>query len=331
MGQSLSRRGFLAGVTALSAGASMGLSAPQDLGGSPGAAASRADAAGRKPLFPISLAQWSLHRALRSGGLDPAQFPLAAKRDYGIDAVEYVNTFLMKGDPSEKIPQDSQWLTDLRKRCDDLAVRSVLIMCDGLGALGATDEGARATAVERHRPWLEIAKQLGCHSIRVNASSQGSWEEQRSLAADGLRRVCEHADGLGLSVIVENHGGLSSNGRWLAETIRAVGHPRAGTLPDFGNFDLGNGSWYDRYQGVAELMPFAKGVSAKSHDFDEQGNERFTDYARMLRIVIDAGYRDWIGIEYEGQRLPEPEGIRATRALLERVRAELDAARPTPN
>lgn len=285
------------------------------------------DGAG-KALFPISLAQWSLHRALRSGALDPAEFPLAAKRDYGIDAVEYVNTFLMRGDPKATLPQDAQWLSTLRKRCDDLGVRSLLIMCDGLGALGAAEEADRAAAVERHRPWLEIAQGLGCHSIRVNAASTGTWEEQRSRAADGLRRLCELAAPLGLNVIVENHGGLSSNGRWLAETIRAVGHPRAGTLPDFGNFDLGNGSWYDRYQGVTELMPFARGVSAKSHDFDEQGNERFTDYAKMLRIVIEAGYRDWIGIEYEGQRLPEPDGVRATKALLESVRATLDGARP---
>ena len=271
------------------------------------------------PVLPISLAQWSLHRALRSGALAAAEFPASAKRDYGIDAVEYVNSFLMKGDPAQRIPQDASWFTDLRRRCDDLGVRSLLIMCDGLGELGDPDAGGRTKAVEAHRPWLEIAKGLGCHSIRVNAASRGTWEEQRDLAADGLQRLCRFAEPLGLNVIVENHGGLSSNGRWLAETIRAVGHPRAGTLPDFGNFNLGNDTWYDRYQGVTELMPFAKGVSAKSHDFDEQGNERFTNYQRMLAIVIDAGYRGHIGIEFEGDRLSEPEGIRATKALLERV------------
>jgi sugar phosphate isomerase/epimerase len=102
-----------------------------------------------------------------------------------------------------------------------------------------------------------------------------------------------------------------------------VDHPRCGTLPDFGNFQVAEGEWYDRYQGVEELMPFAKAVSAKSHAFDDQGNERDTDYARMMRIVLDAGYRGWVGIEYEGDEVGEPEGIRATKTLLERVRGEL--------
>lgn len=341
--QALSRRSFVAGMAALGSGAALaGGHSTAMQGSAAGASPARqetqpqpeqsvAKGATRRPLFPISLAQWSLHRTIRSGALDPAAFPQAALRDYGIDAVEYVNTFLMKGDPKERVPQDAAWFADLRRRCDDLGVRSVLIMCDGLGALGAPQQADRLGAVERHRPWLEIANGLGCHSIRVNAASQGSWEEQRSLAADGLRRLCELADPLGLNVIVENHGGLSSNGKWLAETIRAVGHPRAGTLPDFGNFDLGGGTWYDRYEGVAELMPFAKGVSAKSHDFDDEGGERFTDYRRMLGIVLDAGYRDWIGVEYEGSRLSEPEGIRATKALLERVRSEREGASSSPS
>jgi len=123
-------------------------------------------------------------------------------------------------------------------------------------------------------------------------------------------------------VIVENHGGLSSNGAWLASVIRAVDHPRCGTLPDFGNFRVSADEWYDRYQGVAELMPFAKAVSAKSYDFDERGEETTIDYRRMLGIVTGAGFNSWIGIEYEGNRLPEREGIARTKALLEKIRAE---------
>ncbi|MGD8331484.1 MAG: TIM barrel protein, partial [Acidobacteriota bacterium] len=182
---------------------------------------------------------------------------------------------------------------------------------------------ARTQAVENHYKWLSAAEFLGCHSIRVNAASEGDYEEQQRLAADGLRRLCERGDQHGLNVIVENHGGLSSNGQWLVGVIELVDHPRCGTLPDFGNFDLGDGERYDIYRGVAEMMPYAKAVSAKSHDFDEAGNETEKDYERLLRIVLDAGYRGYLGVEYEGERLPEPEGIIATRTLLERVREQL--------
>jgi sugar phosphate isomerase/epimerase len=178
-------------------------------------------------------------------------------------------------------------------------------------------------AVENHYRWVEAARNLGCHSIRVNAQSGGTPEEQRELAADGLRRLVEFAAPWDINVIVENHGGLSSNGEWLASVIRAVDHPRCGTLPDFGNFRIGENEWYDRYKGVAELMPFAKAVSAKSNDFDESGNERHTDYERMIGIVLAAGYHGYVGIEYEGTELSEPDGIRATKALLELTRARL--------
>jgi len=267
----------------------------------------------------ISLAQWSLHRAFGAGTIDPLDFPLVARRDYGIEAVEYVNSFFVP-----KV-RDEAWLTELRRRGDDQNVRSLLIMCDGLGALGDPDPAKRRIAVEKHEPWLDAAKRLGCHSIRVNAQSEGSWDEQRDRAAEGLHQLCLLGESRGLNVIVENHGGLSSNGKWLAQTIKAADHPRCGTLPDFGNFDLGGGVQYDRYAGVSELMPFAKGVSAKSHDFNEAGDETATDYGKMLRIVLDAGYRDHIGIEYEGSRLSEPEGIKATKRLLVRT---LDALLP---
>jgi sugar phosphate isomerase/epimerase len=199
-------------------------------------------------------------------------------------------------------------------------------MCDGEGALGDADEGKRRQAVENHQKWLDAARELGCHSIRVNAASSGEYDEQTRLAADGLRRLTDRGEKLDLNVIVENHGGLSSNGAWLSAVIQRVDHPRCGTLPDFGNFNLGDGKTYDRYKGVGEMMPFAKAVSAKSNDFDDDGNEIHTDYRKMLRIVLDAGYRGFVGIEYEGGKLSEPDGIRATKQLLERVRAELAKA-----
>jgi sugar phosphate isomerase/epimerase len=200
-------------------------------------------------------------------------------------------------------------------------------MIDDEGALGDADEARRKQAVENHYKWVEAANFLGCHSIRVNAQSQGSYEEQLDRAADGLRRLTEFGAAHQMNVIVENHGGLSSNGAWLAAAIKKVNHPRCGTLPDFGNFNLGDGRQYDRYKGVQEMMPFAKGVSAKSGDFDEQGNERNIDYFRMLKIVLDAGYRGHLGIEYSGNGLSEPDGIRATKKLLERVRTELSKGR----
>ncbi len=214
----------------------------------------------------------------------------------------------------------------MKKRARDNGVKSNLIMIDGEGALGDADEAKRKQAVENHYKWVEAAKFLGCYCIRVNAQSSGTYDEQLERAADGLRRLTEFGADHRISVIVENHGGLSSNGKWLSSVIKKVGHRGCGTLPDFGNFNLGNGQEYDRYQGVTELMPFAKAVSAKSHDFDGQGNETHTDYTRMMKIVIGAGYKGYVGIEYEGNSLSEPDGIRATKRLLERVRADLSGS-----
>ena len=270
------------------------------------------------PLFKISLAEWSLHRALFAGELDNLDFARTAREDYGIDAVEYVNQFFMDK------ASDTAYLTELKSRADDNGVRSVLIMCDGEGALGDPDDAARTTTVENHYRWVEAAQFLGCHSIRVNAQSLGSPDEQRSFVVDGLSRLTEFAAPFEINVIVENHGGISSNGSWLSGVIGAVGHPRCGTLPDFGNFRIQDEEWYDKYQGMSELMPFAKAVSAKSNVFDDHGDERAIDYERVMRIVLDAGYRGYVGIEYEGTELSEPDGIRATKVLLERTRSDLE-------
>lgn len=271
------------------------------------------------PLFDISLAEWSLHRTLHAKEMTNLDFPKTA-REFGIGAVEYVNSFF------KAEVKDAAYLAELAKRCDGEGVRSLLIMCDGLGELGNPDEKKRAQAVANHVVWLDAARRLGCHSIRVNAASAGTYEEQMKLAADGLRALTELGAERELNVIVENHGGLSSNGKWLAGVMKAVDHPRCGTLPDFGNFRVKDDEWYDRYQGVAELMPYAKAVSAKSHEFDEAGNETKTDYERMLGIVLKAGYHGFVGIEYEGAGLGEREGIVATKTLLERVRDKLAVA-----
>lgn len=269
-------------------------------------------------LFRISVAEWSLHRALESGNLNHMDFPKVARQDFDIEAIELVNTFF------KDKARDRKYLAEFKKRADDLGIKILLIMCDHEGALGDADEALRKQAVENHYQWLEAAKYLGCHSIRVNAQSSGTEAEQRERVADGLRRLSEHAAGLGLNVLVENHGGLSSNGSWLASLIKTVNLPNCGTLPDFGNFKLADGMEYDRYRGVEEMMPFAKAVSAKSHDFDAAGSEVRIDYLRMLRIVLGTGYHSYMGIEYSGEKISESEGIRATKRLLERVRSELE-------
>ena len=298
MSKNLTRRQFLAGTAAaVCAPAVVRAMARQAPTGVP---------------FRISLAQWSLHRTLQSGGLEHLEFARTAKERFGIEAVEYVNSFF------KDRAKDAAYLAEMNSRARDAGVLQYLIMVDGEGRLGDPDAAKRREAVENHHQWVEAARTLGCAHIRVNAASDGAFEEQQKLAADGLRRLCEFAEPHGINVIVENHGGLSSNGQWLAGVMRLVDHPRCGTLPDFGNF---NG--YDPYKGVAELMPFAKAVSAKSHEFDAQGNESAKDYRRLLKIVYDAGYRSWVGIEYEGKTLPEFEGIAATKRLLERVRDEL--------
>jgi L-ribulose-5-phosphate 3-epimerase len=262
--------------------------------------------------FKISLAQWSLHKALRSGQLDHLDFARVARREFDLDAIEYVNTFF------KDKATDAGYLGEMNRRAADHGVYQHLIMIDAEGDLGDPDPALRRQAVDNHHKWVDAAVILGCATIRVNAESKGSFEEQQKLAADGLRALTEYGDTRAINVIVENHGGLSSNGAWLAGVMKLVDHPRCGTLPDFGNFTN-----YDRYLGVREMMPYAKAVSAKSYDFDSRGEETTIDFRRMLGIVTGAGFHGWIGIEYEGERLGEREGIAKTKALLMRIRSEL--------
>lgn len=268
-----------------------------------------------KPLYEISCTEYSLHRTLAAGELDHLDYAPYIRQTFDLDAVEY-----WSGPFKDKV-QDADYLAENRKRADDAGVKGLVILVDGEGNLGDPQEADRQRAVENHVKWLEAARTLGCHSIRVNAHSTGTFEEQQKLAADGLRRLCEKANPYDLNVIVENHGGYSSNGEWLAGVMKRVDLDNCGTFPDFGNFYD-----YDRYKGTEELMPWAKAISAKSHQFDEDGNETRIDYRRMMKIVTDAGYHGYVGIEYEGRAHPEVEGIRLTRDLLRRVREELASA-----
>ena len=267
----------------------------------------------KKMEFKISLAEWSLHRMLYSGELDHLDFCSFTREQFGLDAVEYVNSFFFDK------AKDLGYLQEMKSRADDHGVSSLLIMCDNEGHLGDPDSQARKIAVENHYKWMEAAKFLGCHSIRVNAQSRGSYEDQINLASDGLRKLTEFGENLGINTIVENHGGLSSNGKWLVSVMEKVDHPMCGTLPDFGNFKIQNDEWYDRYVGVDELMPYAKAVSAKSHSFDSEGKETNTDFDRMIGIVLSSGYNGYIGIEFEGSEVDEIQGVKLTKSLLKKI------------
>ncbi len=277
--------------------------------------------------FTISLAQWSLNRQLFGGEIDNLDFASVAKNKFDINAVEYVNQFF----PNKATDMD--YLGEMKKRTDDLGMRNVLIMIDREGDLGDIDDAKRMEAVENHYKWVEAAKFLGCHSIRVNArSGSGDPEEAKLAAIDGLGKLTEFGAQHDIGIIVENHGGFSSDGQWLSSVISQVGNDMCGTLPDLGNFCIKRSeneerertciNEYDRYQGTKELMPFAKGVSAKTYNFDAEGNEKDMDYTKLLSIVKEAGFNGFIGIEYEGPG-DAYEGIKATKDLLVKVGKEL--------
>lgn len=305
------RRSFIArGVTGVAAAAlaARGLRA-----------AHHEDASNGATWFDISLAQWSLNKAFWAGTRDKMRFAGIAKRDFGIRNIEYVNQFYMEGFTPAVT-------AELKRVADGEGVRSVLIMCDRCGRLGDPDPAKRDESVQAHVPWLEAARELGCHAIRVNAFTEAaeSYGTQLDRAADGLRRLCEIGDTYGLNVIVEPHGGLSSNGAWLAALMDLVGHKRVGTLPDFGNYgDRRAGMSYDLHLGTSQSMPYAKGVSAKTFGFGADGEENTLGFRRHMQIVKDSGFKGFIGIEWEGREPDEDTGVRLTRDLLVRLGGRL--------
>lgn len=294
------------------------------------------------PDFQISLAQWSLHKTFFGvesmdwaafgkmlqespddllKGKDPMDFPAMAA-EYGVNSIELVNTFYYS-----KAGDMAYW-TKFKQKCDDAGVTVGLIMCDALGNLGDADPAKQKAAVENHYQWIDIAKFLGAHSIRVNAAGEGTADEVAKNAVVGLSNLGKYGASKGINVIVENHGGYSSDGTWLSGVMGEIGMDNVGTLPDFGNFCIersadGCANEYDRYKGMKELMPFAKGVSAKSNVFDEAGNEKNSDFLKIMKIVKESGFKGYVGIEYEGSELSEDEGIKATKALLDKVIKQL--------
>ena len=280
------------------------------------------------PSLQISLAEWSLHRAIQAGNLDHLDFPLVARRQYGISAVEYVNgCFGSYKRDFREAGKDQSYLQDLLKRSKDAGITNHLLMVDEEGPLALPSDKERLAAVENHKKWLDVAKFLGCKTVRLNLHGDGDSSSKKTASVDSLSQLGELAQPMGLNIVVENHGGDSSKGWWLAAIMREVNKPNVGTLPDFGNFCVSHpwgttegacDEYYDRYKGIEEMLPFAKGVSAKSYDFDSKGEQPKIDYNRLIGLVKASGFTGFIGIEYEGATQPEDEGIRKTHALLER-------------
>ncbi len=280
----------------------------------------------KDPLFKISLAEWSVNRSLFAKKMDHLDFPILA-RQHGINAIEYVNQFFMDK------ATDKAYLREMKYRADGEGVRSVLIMCDREGNLGDADAAKRTQTVENHKKWVDAAKYLGCHCIRVNGystvkygDSDTAFVESQKLVADGLRSLCEYAADFDIGVTIENHGGFTSHGEWLVGVMKLTDHKGAGTLPDFGNFRIssegGKTISYDAYQGVQELMPYAQGVSVKITAYDAEGNQSPLDYMKMMKIVLDAGYRGYCGIEH-GEKGREWESIVEVKEALVKTRDAL--------
>lgn len=285
-------------------------------------------AAMRAAGLQISLAQWSFHRALQAGKLDHLDFPAKAKQDFDIAAVEYVNGFFGGSKMNfREAGKNSDYLKQLLQRSKDAGVYNHLIMVDDEGPLALPDEKVRLAAVDDHKKWLDAAALLGCRTVRVNLHGDGSPDDKKKASIDSLSRLGELAKPMNLNVVVENHGAESSNGEWVADVMKQVNKPNVGTLPDFGNFCLSD-PWgntqngcnkpYDRYKGVAEMLPYAKGVSAKTYDFNENGEQPLMDYQRLLNLVKASGFQGYIGIEFEGNTQDEAEGVRKTKQLLEK-------------
>jgi len=277
----------------------------------------------------ISLAQWSLHRAFFDKILDPVNFANISKTDFDISSIEYVNQFYADYANDEKFWQE------MATRASDVGVQSLIMMVDEEEKLGDLDDSKRKKAVEDHYKWVNAAKILGCHSIRVNAFGEGSIEDLKASLTDGIAQLTEYAAKEKIHVILENHGFHTSNADFMLEIIKAIDNPFLGTLPDFGNWCL-NAEWgsiqaskhcseiYPPEEGLSKFLPYAKGVSAKSYAFDSNGNETVIEYPKLLKLVKASNFMGHIGIEYEGENMSEPQGIKATKTLIEKVWKNLD-------
>lgn len=282
------------------------------------------------PKMKLSLAQWSIHRMIFEDNVDPYTFAQKA-HDWGFEGLEYVSALYYKELQAANFSKEAMdhFVEKSNAEAKKYGMTNVLIMIDGQGNLATTDAQERKEAVENHYKWVDAAAAMGCHSIRVNLSGSTDLEIWSPAAVDGLTQLGTYAAAKNINIIVENHGGLSSNADYLTAVMAEVNMENVGTLPDFGNFCIRKSDptdWgsecaeeYDRYEGVEKLMKYAKAVSAKSHDFNEAGDEIHSDYYRIMKSVVDAGYTGFVGVEYEGNVHSEEEGILLTRDLLKKI------------
>jgi sugar phosphate isomerase/epimerase len=280
------------------------------------------------PNIRISLAEWSFNRALDSGKMDHLDFPARAKNEFGISAVEYVNGFFGgKKMNFKEAAKNKSYLNEMLKRSQDAGVFNHLLMCDDEGPLSSITEKERLESVENHKKWIEAAKFLGCLTVRVNLHGEGDPGERKKASIDSLGRLGEFAKPMQINVVVENHGSVTSNADWLTDVMKQVNMENIGTLPDFGNWCIshpwgtiqeGCKEMYDIYKGVQQLLPFAKGLSAKTYDFDANGEQPLLDYRKLIDIVKASDYKGYIGIEYEGLKQSEEDGVRKTQNLLKK-------------
>ena len=275
-----------------------------------------------KTFFKLSLAQWSLHQTFNEKGEDPFKFAEISK-NMGFDGLEYVNHIYAK--QIDKLGFEVV-IDSLKALSDQHDMRNVLIMVDDEGDLASPNEAERNKAVENHKKWIDAAQKLGCHSIRVNTFGTNEPSEWLPAVVDGLKKLSEYAATKNINVLCENHGWLSSDAPLLMEAIDMVNMENCGTLPDFGNWCVkrkDGSTWGEcveeypnKYEGIKMMLTKAKAVSAKSYDFDENGRETTLDFPRIIKLVKESGYTGYIGVEYEGERLSEKEGIEATKDLL---------------
>ena len=299
------------------------------------------------PRFKYSFAQYALHRKIGGGGplwrrhakrvhfaltermtdffqmpLHPTKFPEFVRSTFDIGAVEYVSGFY------RGLGSNAFYWKEMKKRADGAGVENVLIMVDGEGAIGDPNTHDRTQAIENHKPWVDAAATLGCHAIRVIAATDESlpWKDQHDLVLDGLSRLSEYATSRGINLVIENKGGYSQNGEWLSQLLTKADSANIGSLPDFGNFELPDGSHYDGVKGVRELMPFAQGVSVKTFGFDENGDENTLDFEGMMKAVIESEFSGFLGLEFEGTGMNEVEGTKKTKALVDRLVKKYDGS-----
>jgi sugar phosphate isomerase/epimerase len=288
--------------------------------------------------FRIAVSQFSFASQFWTKKLDPLAFP-AKSKELGITGLDYCSMFF-----ADKA-KDQAFLTELKQRSADAGTYNLRIMVDGEGVLGDLNEATRLKAVENHYKWIDAAATLGCSMIRVNVEGEGAPEDVAKAAVDSLGRLIEYGRKTNTDVIVENHIGISCNGAWLAGVMKQLNSPHGGTLADFGNFCINRTKpatqdiagymktkcleEYDRYKGITELMPYAKGVHAKSHLFTADGSDQETDFNKMFKIIKDSGFTGWVSVEYEGglikmytkddRYLDDYAGTTATKNLVEKA------------